>query len=358
LDSRAARYLSMYLDDMLKTIIRQPLNLREAEQTIHNVMSIFKYLQDKDVFEDWYKQHLATRLLNGTSINGDMEKSVIDKLKAECGHQFTSRLEGMFKDMVRSTEIMKVYQEEGKPSELPCELNVTVLTTGWWPITPVPDCRLPSVASQALEQFRAFYTVKDSGRRLAWQCQLGTCELKATFNCGRKELVVSTYQMCILLLFNDVDQLTAKEIQDRTKISDEELPRQLISLAHPKIHILKKTPNTKAVEPDHMFTFNDDFTSNLFRVKVPLMVLKASVAEEPSPAVLEARKNWVEAAIVRIMKSRKTINHNNLITEVVKQLSSKFAVEMTFIKKRIESLIEREYMERDKNDRRLYHYLA
>jgi len=58
------------------------------------------------------------------------------------------------------------------------------------------------------------------------------------------------------------------------------------------------------------------------------------------------------------MKARKTLDHNNLIAEVVKQLSARFAVEPAFIKKRIESLIEREYIARDKDNRRLYHYLA
>jgi len=74
--------------------------------------------------------------------------------------------------------------------------------------------------------------------------------------------------------------------------------------------------------------------------------------------VLEARKNRVEAALVRVMKARKTLDHNNLLAEVVKQLSARFAVEPAFIKKRIDSLIEREYIQRDKDNRRLYHYLA
>jgi len=69
-------------------------------------------------------------------------------------------------------------------------------------------------------------------------------------------------------------------------------------------------------------------------------------------------KNAVEAAIVRIMKARKTLAHNNLIAEVVKQLSTRFNPDPTFIKQRIASLIEREYMERDENDRKIYHYLA
>jgi cullin 3 len=66
----------------------------------------------------------------------------------------------------------------------------------------------------------------------------------------------------------------------------------------------------------------------------------------------------IEAAVVRIMKARKSMEHNNLIAEVTKQLQSRFVPNPIIIKKRIESLIEREYLERSKNDRKIYNYLA
>lgn len=72
----------------------------------------------------------------------------------------------------------------------------------------------------------------------------------------------------------------------------------------------------------------------------------------------EDRKPQVEAAIVRIMKSRKVLEHNLLITEVTQQLRSRFLPDPNTIKKRIESLIEREFLERDKVDWRVYKYLA
>ena len=75
-------------------------------------------------------------------------------------------------------------------------------------------------------------------------------------------------------------------------------------------------------------------------------------------AVEEDRRHLLEAAIVRIMKARKMLSHNDLVAEVTKQLSGRFLPPPQFVKKRVESLIEREYLERDENDRRVYRYMA
>ncbi len=68
-------------------------------------ISIVRFLQEKDAFEEYYKRHLARRLLNQKSASDDSEKTMISKLKSECGCQFTSKLEGMFKDMTLSNSV-------------------------------------------------------------------------------------------------------------------------------------------------------------------------------------------------------------------------------------------------------------
>jgi len=289
---------------------------------------------------------------------------MISELKGECGHQYTSRLEGMFKDMDLSKTIMKTFKTfrvKGGRSGGP-ELSVTVLTTGFWPIPVSPKCILPKLTQQLADEFSSFYLHKHSGRRLTWQTSLGSAEVRATFEKGKKDLLLHTYQMCILVLYNSGLNFTYEEIKKATNIPEVELERHLLSLAHPKVRILRKTPNNKSIAPDHTFTYNTQYVSKLKRVKIPLLSAKAAPIgtkkSELPDSVLEARKNRVEAAVVRVMKARKTLEHNNLIEEVVKQLTSRFPVDPNFIKKRIESLIEREYIERDKENRRVYHYLA
>lgn len=71
---------------------------------------------------------------------------------------------------------------------------------------------------------------------------------------------------------------------------------------------------------------------------------------------MQDRQYQIDAAIVRIMKSRKSISHNALITEIYGQL--RFPVKSIDLKKRIESLIERDYMCRDKTDQQIYNYIS
>lgn len=74
-------------------------------------------------------------------------------------------------------------------------------------------------------------------------------------------------------------------------------------------------------------------------------------------SVDEDRKLYLQAAIVRIMKSRKLLNHNLLIQEVINQSKQRFNPSISLIKKCIEMLIERQYIERTKNKDE-YSYIA
>ena len=82
----------------------------EVDIALEKIIIVFRYLTDKDVFERYYKGHLAKRLLLGRSVSDDAERQMLGKLKVECGHQFTQKLEGMFNDMKLSAETMEGYR--------------------------------------------------------------------------------------------------------------------------------------------------------------------------------------------------------------------------------------------------------
>ena len=66
----------------------------------------------------------------------------------------------------------------------------------------------------------------------------------------------------------------------------------------------------------------------------------------------------MDAAIVRIMKAKKTMLHRDLNTEAINALQKHFMPSVQDIKKRIDNLLEREYIERDEKNTNLYHYVA
>lgn len=363
LNPRSPEFISLFVDDKLRKGLKG-VSEEDVEVVLDKVMMLFRYLQEKDVFEKYYKQHLAKRLLSGKTVSDDAERSLIVKLKTECGYQFTSKLEGMFTDMKTSQDtIQGFYASHGAELGDGPTLVVQVLTTGSWPTQPSVPCNLPAELSLLCEKFRSYYLGTHTGRRLSWQTNMGTADIKATFNKGQKhELNVSTYQMCVLMLFNNADRLSYREIEQATEIPAPELKRCLQSLACVKgKNVLRKEPMSKDIGEDDAFLFNDKFSSKFYKVKIGTVVAqKESEPEkqETRQRVEEDRKPQIEAAIVRIMKSRKVLDHNNIIAEVTKQLQSRFLPNPVEIKKRIESLIEREFLERDSSDRKLYRYLA
>ncbi|KTF94962.1 hypothetical protein cypCar_00021117 [Cyprinus carpio] len=319
LNSRSPEYLSLFIDDKLKKGVKG-----EVESILDKAMVLFRFMQEKDVFERYYKQHLARRLLTNKSVSDDSEKNMISKLKTECGCQFTSKLEGMFRDMSISNTTMDEFRHHLQTSQgslCGVDLTVRVLTTGYWPTqSATPKCNIPPSPRHAFEVFRRFYLAKHSGRQLTLQHHMGSADLNATFHGAIKKedgsdvgvggalltgsntrkhiLQVSTFQMTILMLFNNREKFTFEQGES---------------------------------DPER---------------------------KETRQKVDDDRKHEIEAAIVRIMKSRKKMQHNVLVAEVTQQLRARFLPSPVVIKKRIEGLIEREYLARTPEDRKVYTYVA
>lgn len=363
LNQDTAEYLSLFLNEQLRTGFKGHSE-DEIEQILDRVIVLFRFLQAKDMFEKYYKQHLAKRLLFGRSVSDDAERSMIAKLKSECGYQFTSKLEGMFTDMRTSADMDRDFrrfvQTSVSTGPLAVDLTVSVLTTGCWPTHPVPKCTLTPELERAVQTFERFYLNARTGRRLTWQMNMGTADVKCVFRKSRHEINMPTYHMVVLMLFNEQEALSCRDIQQQTAIPMQELQRVLLALACGKYRILSKEPKSDTVDSEDVFRVNVDFHGKLLKFKIGNVTTKENTKEktETREKVEEDRKHQIDAAIVRVMKARKKLEHNNLVAEVVKQLSSRFAPNVTHVKGRIESLIDREFLERDAEDRRMYNYLA
>ncbi|XP_024139562.1 cullin-4B [Oryzias melastigma] len=357
--NKPAELIAKHVDSKLRAGNKEATD-EELEKMLDKIMIIFRFIYGKDVFEAFYKKDLAKRLLVGKSASVDAEKSMLSKLKHECGAAFTSKLEGMFKDMELSKDIMVQFKQYMQCQNIPgnIELTVNILTMGYWPTYVPMEVHLPPEMVRLQEIFKTFYLGKHSGRKLQWQSTLGHCVLKAEFKEGKKELQVSLFQTLVLLMFNEGEEFSLEEIKLATGIEDGELRRTLQSLACGKARVLTKIPKSKDVEDGDKFSCNNDFKHKLFRIKINQIQMKETVEEQASTTerVFQDRQYQIDAAIVRIMKMRKTLSHNLLMSEVYNQL--KFPVKPADLKKRIESLIDRDYMERDKENSNQYNYVA
>ena len=190
------------------------------------------------------------------------------------------------------------------------------------------------------EVFKEHYLKQHSGRQLKWPANMGSADLKAIFGSRKYDINVSTYLMCILLQFNDADCRTYSDLATATDIPGPELKRALQSLACAKFKILNKEPKGRDVDEGDTFTFNADFSNKHLRFKVGTVTASKEndvEKQETRAKVDEDRKPQIDAALVRVMKSRKEAEHNALITEVTAQLQSRFMPSPVVIKKRIES---------------------
>ncbi|XP_076950361.1 cullin-1-like [Bidens hawaiensis] len=357
--SSSAELLASYCDNILKKGGSEKLSDEAIEETLDKVVKLLAYISDKDLFAEFYRKKLSRRLLFDKSANDDHERSILTKLKQQCGGQFTSKMEGMVTDLTLAKENNSQFNEylSNSSSVNPgIDLTVTVLTTGFWPSYKSSDLSLPKEMVKCVEVFKEFYQTKTKHRKLTWIYSLGTCNVIGKFDQKSIELVLGTYQAAALLLFNGSDRLSYSEVKAQLNLADEDVTRLLQSLACAKYKILIKEPHSRTVSETDHFQFNPKFTDRMRRIRVPLPPVdeRKKVVED----VDKDRRYAIDAAIVRIMKSRKSLGHQQLVTECVEQLSRMFKPDFKAIKKRIEDLITREYLERDKENPNVFRYLA
>jgi len=394
---KTADLLSSFTDRLLKTGSTERLSDQEIEEHLEKSVQLFTYLTEQDLFAEIYRNQLARRLLNQRSASDDMERLMISKLKLRCGGQFTSKMEGMLSDLAVAAESGVLFEKFCKENQQltqigKMEFSVQTLTTGNWPSYKNIDINLPSIMQRCTVVYKDYYNSHNgSSKRLQWTQALGSATVKGFFGPkGKKDidLQVVTLQAIVLLAFNKdavlpggiqgnpisfPDLLLHLGMPENNTDSVNILKKVLHSLSCGQFKVLKRIsssePTEKGAEGDgkkekgadkgaikttDTFAFNEQFSCNQRKIRIPMALLDDNV--RPGK-VEEDRSIAIEASIVRTMKSRLTLSHQQLVAEVLSQLSF-FRPDPKLIKKRIESLIDRDYLERDADNPNTYKYMA
>ncbi|KAF9258067.1 Cullin-domain-containing protein, partial [Marasmius fiardii PR-910] len=339
---KPAEALAKHLDKVLR---KGQGTMTDAEfwDSLTKVLELYRYTDDKDVFRRFYHRQLAKRLLMQRSASDAFEKKMLKTLRDHYDSEFDDA-QNMFTDMDLAREMMADYHSKLRDDSPGQELFAMVLQTSAWPF-PTPDQAVilpPEMQAELLAYDRKFYQKRHPKRKLTWDHSLGTMDVRERFKAAPKELSVSMFQGLVLLLFNESTELGYAEIKEATGILDDELRRTLQSLACGKKRVLKNVLMGAEVKDEDVFLFNNDFVDAWSKIHINSIQAKVSVKEsqKTQEAIEGDRKHVIDAAVT--------------IDAVKKHL----APQVPMIKKRIDSLVEEEYLERSDTDRNAFRYLA
>jgi len=343
-----AELMSTFCDRILKSG-GEKLSESEVEVNLEKIVQLFTYLTDKDMFAEIYRNQLAKRLLSQRSTSDDAEKLMIAKLKMQCGTQFTSKMEGMLADLAVGSDQRSEFENRMRTVDTKLDFSVQVLTTGFWPTYKSPNIILTPEMAKCMEVFKEWHDQKHQKRKLGWVFSQGNASVRGVFK-KTYDIQVTTLQAVALNAFNGGVSMTFGELSTKLNVEESILKPLMHSLSCGKYKVIRKTPASNKINTTDSFAANDKFSSNMRKIRIPMASLDSTMNTK---RVEEDRTIAIEAAIVRIMKARKTLQHQQLLSEVLAQLNF-FNPNPRVVKKRIEALIEREYLERSSDNAQVY----
>ncbi|XP_035218976.1 cullin-1-like [Stegodyphus dumicola] len=351
--SKSAELLAKYCDLLLK---KKPSDAEEIEvvDNLVQAMIIFKYIEEKDIFQTFYSKMLAKRLVQqaNSSNNDDAETIMIAKLREACGFEYTAKLQRMFQDVCVSRDLNEQFRKLG---ELDLDFTINVISSSSWPFHQSLPFSLPQELEQSVQQFTNFYCSRYSGRKLHWLHSLSRGELVAKCYDKPYTFQASTFQMSVLLQFNMGNKFLVSQLEESTSIRLDILLQILQALIKFK---LLKIEKESVLTQSSTVSLSLAYRSKKLKVNINVPIKSEAKCEQESvqKCVEEDRKLLIQAAIVRIAKTRKVVKHHILLSEVLNQLSHRFKPKIPIIKRCIDILIEKEYLKRVEKDS--YCYMA
>ncbi|ETN76615.1 cullin family protein [Necator americanus] len=323
---KASERLARYTDNLLRKSAKG-MSESEVDLQLSKAIVIFRYIEDKDVFQKYYSKMLASRLIMGFSVAMDAEEAMINKLK----------------------------HLESTHTSVQVSMQPLVLQAGSWPLSaPQDDLRnqtflagsnngnsdttsfiLPAILQPSISEFEKYYIGAHNGRKLTWLFNMSHGELRLTYLDKPYLISMSVHQMSVILCFQDKDTISVSDISVATGICGDTLIRNVRSILDANI----LTTTSKDLNETAEMSLNKTLTCKRlrFRLTAPQIIKNAEKeAESVSNTVTHDRKYYMECAIVRIMKTRKVLKHNALISEVCqlrgRNIESRMGLDLVFAK--------------------------
>ena len=373
-----AKQLSNYTDFCMRIEFKGKSE-EEVENTLNEILGLFKCINNKLAFQIDACKKLSNRLIKGSSVSINHEKKLILKLKQEAGVGYVSKMTRMMSDLDENKEEIDQYKtmgHRGMPNGF--KFNIQIISDCAWEINKkdLIKIEIPKFLSICIKDFEQFYLKKHTLRKLYW-C-FGLSKIDIQYLCFRnKNISTSTLpQFLILLQLEKYGSLTLAKLAEllgcpiNTILTD--IPGLVFNPSFNPQGQKEKglilgnfDDRTKEFKETDEISFNKDFTFARQKFQTLPLVLKKSAEEERKDELEDAmiqqryQDNILQATLTRIMKSRvgQRTTHVWLINEAARQIDL-FRAQPQQIKESIEKLIEKNIMKRDENDRTCYEYIA
>uniref|UniRef100_A0A1I7ZH63 Cullin-5 n=1 Tax=Steinernema glaseri TaxID=37863 RepID=A0A1I7ZH63_9BILA len=382
IESRCPELLANFCDMMLrKSSVAKKLTSEEIEEKLNSVLRVLKYVQNRDVFMRCHKHHLTRRLILENSADQEKEEWMVGRLRE---HGMPADHIGKLQKMLQDIEINKDLNRDFKRSlgsnnnkNISETINVKILNSGAWDRSPDDKgiVTLPREIEEIIPEVDSFYKEKHSGRKLQWCPHLSHATITFGTNHGQYDLDVTTFQMTVLFCWNDRadEKISLASLKLATEIPEVELNKTLLSLiAFPKSKqqiLLCDCPsmNPKDFTESTLFWINKEFAiikgskpQKHGRMSVigrlPLTIEQLNRREHDD--IIALRELRTQEAIVKIMKTRKTMTSAQLETELVEILKPLFLPSKRLVKEQIEWLIEQRYIRRKTDQINEFEYVS
>lgn len=369
-------------------------NSKRIKDFSYKFLTVFKLLNDKDLFEIEYRKNLAKRLIRNSSMLMETEVEFYTIMKKESGNNYVKKIESMFNDIFfsQNTNLDFRLKQKTNTNNIPIDIDfsVKVLSKDNWPIEEGINTKMfslinntdinnnvssninkidliikenynsyPQQLKNCISSFSNYYYTKFANRNIFFIPELSWGELFINMNNRTYTFIVSTFQMLILLLFNEKknqeEGINLNEIAKMFKVKE----AQVKEISYPLLKI-------KIIRMDgDKFLINKEFIIEENKINLNYKCKKKNDKGEDnkenneiSHFVVEDRKYQLDANLMHLMKKHKQMNFNELKDNVIKAVSAYFIPEISIIKARLDYLVDMNFLEKNKDNKDVYIYIV
>ena len=370
--------LSNYTDFCMRSGFKGK-SAEEIENTLNDIIDLFKCLNSKLSFQLDSNKKMSDRLIKKVSLSTNTEKIFISKLKQEAGISYVNKMDDMMKDLEKNKKEIDDYKaspSKGAPNGI--KLDVQVICQSAWNINKIlmEKIEMPKFMTSCLEDFENFYLARHTSHKLMWCVGLSKLEVQFLY-LKNKNIAISTLPQYLTLLHLETHGTkTISEIAELLGCNVNTVIKDIHGLVfnpsfNPKGQTEKGViigtfdPKEKYFKKTDTITINKNFTVSRQKFITLPQPVKKSDAETEENEKEEAQitrryqDNIIQATLTRIMKSRigQVTTHVWLINEASRQIDL-FNAQPQQIKESIEKLIEKNIIKRDDHNKSNYEYIA